>query len=215
MNTVALKTAALKTIGVLWLVLFLLLSACSSNALTPQQQALSELKWNYADDSIELTLTADKDLNQYDGQPHSLLLVVTQFAQPNAFSAYAGSSQQLSKLLLMPSAPPDLIGLTRLFIEPGQTRTVRLPRLEGAKMVGISAGYAHLDPQRSVKLYRIGVDVTSTGLSSKTWSACPKPLAIHLLLGPDALLRSQQSRLAKPATEQPVEGEISLPGVSQ
>jgi len=208
MNTLALKTLAVLLLGVL-------LSACSSNGLTPQQQALSELKWNYADDSIELTLTADKDLNQYDGQAHTLLLVVTQFAQPNAFSAYTGSSQQLSKLLLMSSAPPDLIGLTRLFIEPGQTRTVRLPRLEGAKMVGISAGYAHLDPQRSVKLYRIGVDVASTGFFSKTWTARPKTLAINLLLGPDALLRSQQSQLQQPPAEQPAEGEVSLTDAGQ
>jgi len=207
MNTVALKTLAVLLLGVL-------LTACSSGP-TPQQQALNELKWNYANDSIELTLTADKDLNPYDGQAHTLLLVVTQFAQPNAFSAYTGSSQQLSKLLLMSSAPPDLIGLTRLFIEPGQTRTVRLPRLEGAKMVGISAGYAHLDPQRSVKLYRIGVDVASTGFFSKTWTARPKTLAINLLLGPDALLRSQQSQLEKPVTEQPVEGEVSLTGAGQ
>ena len=101
---------------------------------------------------------------------------------------------QLSSLLLMNSAPPGMIGLTRLFIEPGQTRQLSLPRLEGAKMVGIAAGYAHLDPTRSVKLYQIGVDVTSTGFFSKTWTATPRPIAIDLLVGPDALLRGRETR---------------------
>lgn len=191
------------------------LTACGSPMPSPQQQALADLKWSYAEDAIVLRVTADKDLNQYDGQAHTLLLVVTQFDQPNAFAAYTGSAQQLSNLLMMDSAPPGLIGLSRLFVEPGQTSQVRLPRLEGAKLVGISAGYAHLDPQRSTKLYRIGVDMTSSGWLSKTWSATPKPLAMDLLLGPDALLRGQQSTLAPPPMIQPVEGELNLPGATQ
>ncbi len=194
------------------LTLCLLLTACSSQDLTPEQKALTELKWDYTENAIELSFTADNDLNQYDGQAHNLLVVVTQFDQISAFSAYTGSSQQLSSLLLMNSAPTGMIGLTRLFIEPGQTRTLSLPRLEGAKMVGVAVGYAHLDPTRSVKLYQIGVDVTSTGFFSKTWTATPRPIAIDLLVGPDALLRGKKSRLALPKPVQPREGEVRLPG---
>ena len=180
------------------LALCILLAACSSQDLTPEQKALTALKWDYTENAIELSFTADNDLNQYDGQAHNLLVVVTQFDQISAFSAYTGSSQQLSSLLL--------------FIEPGQTRQLSLPRLEGAKMVGIAAGYAHLDPTRSVKLYQIGVDVTSTGFFSKTWTATPRPIAIDLLVGPDALLRGKESRLALPKPVQPREGEVRLPG---
>jgi hypothetical protein len=140
------------------------------------------------------------------------LVVVTQFDQISAFSAYTGSSQQLSSLLLMNSAPTGMIGLTRLFVEPGQSKQLSLPRLEGAKMVGIAVGYAHLDPMRSAKLYQIGVDVTSTGFFSKTWTATPRPIAIDLLVGSEALLRGKESRLALPKPVQPREGEVRLPG---
>ncbi|WP_426143661.1 type VI secretion system lipoprotein TssJ [Pseudomonas sp. DWP3-1-2] len=201
----------IKVLAIL-LTLCLLLTACSSQDLSPEQKALAELKWDYAENAIELTFTADNDLNQYDGQAHNLLVVVAQFDQINAFAAYTGSSQQLSSLLLMNSAPTGLIGLTRLFIEPGQSKQLSLPRLEGAKMVGIAAGYAHLDPARSAKLYQIGVDVTSTGWFSKTWTATPRPIAIDLLVGPDALLRGKESRLALPKPVQPREGEVRLPG---
>jgi len=189
-----------------------LLAGCSSQKLTPEQQALADLKWSYTDNAIELSFTADADLNQYDGQAHNLLVVITQFDQINAFSPYTGSSQQLSSLLLMSSAPTGMIGLTRVFVEPGQTKRLSLPRLEGAKMIGVTAGYAHLDPARSAKLYQIGVDVTSTGWFSKTWNAMPQPIAIDLLLGPDALLRGNESRLALPKPVQPREGEVRLPG---
>jgi len=192
--------------------LCLLLTACSSQELTPEQKALTELKWDYTENAIELSFTADNDLNQYDGQAHNLLVVVTQFDQISAFSAYTGSSQQLSSLLLMNSAPTGMIGLTRLFVEPGQSKQLSLPRLEGAKMVGIAVGYAHLDPMRSAKLYQIGVDVTSTGFFSKTWTATPRPIAIDLLVGSEALLRGKESRLALPKPVQPREGEVRLPG---
>jgi len=203
--------SSMKCFGAM-LSLCLLLTACSSQELTPEQKALTELKWDYTENAIELSFTADNDLNQYDGQAHNLLVVVTQFDQISAFSAYTGSSQQLSSLLLMNSAPTGMIGLTRLFVEPGQSKQLSLPRLEGAKMVGIAVGYAHLDPMRSAKLYQIGVDVTSTGFFSKTWTATPRPIAIDLLVGSEALLRGKESRLALPKPVQPREGEVRLPG---
>ena len=190
-----------------------MLVGCGSQEPTPEQTALNNLKWSYTENAVQVNLTASSDLNQYDGQAHDLLVIVAQFDQPNAFANDVSSSQQLSTLLLSDSAPPGLIGLTRVFIGPGQTKSVALPRLEGAKMVGIAAGYAHLDPGRSVKLYQIGVDVTSTGFFSKTWTAEPQPIAIDLLLGPDALLRDKDSKLALPAPVQPNAGEIRLSGM--
>ncbi|KQQ49874.1 hypothetical protein ASF84_21950 [Pseudomonas sp. Leaf127] len=194
------------------LLVFMLLGACSTQDLTPEQKALSELKWEYTENAIELSFSADKDLNQYDGQAHNLMVVVTQFDQASAFTGYTGSDQQLSSLLLMNSAPTGMIGLTRVFIEPGQSKQLSLPRLEGARMIGIAAGYAHLDPARSARLYQIGVDVTSSGWFNKVWTARPRPIAIDLLAGPDALLRGKESRLALPRPVQPREGEVRLPG---
>lgn len=197
-----------------WLGILLLsvgLWGCGSSGPTPEQTALSNLKWSYAENAIQLNLTADEGLNQYDGQAHNLLLVVAQFDTANAFSTYTGSSQQLSSLLLMTSAPTGMIGINRIFVDPGETKSISLPRLEGTKMVGIAAGYAHLDPLRSAKLYQIGVEVNSTGFFSKTWTAEPQPIAIDLLLGPDALLRGTDSKLAMPPPEQPKAGEVNLP----
>jgi hypothetical protein len=114
----------------------------------------------------------------------------------------------------MESAPAGLISLTRVFLQPGETKTLRLARLEGTKMVGVAAGYAHLDPARSFKLYQIGVDMTSSGLLKKTWKAAPRPIAIDLLMAADTVLRSQQSRLAPVPVVQPKEGEVPLPGTN-
>ena len=201
-----------------WGVLVLLCSGllgCGSSGPTPEQIALSNLKWSYAENAIQLNLQADANLNQYDGQAHNLLLVVAQFDSANAFSAYTASPQQFSNLLMMTSAPTGMIGINRLFIDPGETRTINLPRLEGAKMIGIAAGYAHLDPLRGGQLYRIGVDVSSTGFFSKTWTAVPEPIAINLLLGPDALLRGTEGKPSTPPPPvAPKAGEVALPGAT-
>ena len=194
------------------LALLTVLVGCSSHEPTPEQTALNNLKWSYAENAVQLNFASSADLNQYDGQAHNLLVVVVQFDQPNAFANYTGSSQQLSTLLLSDTAPAGLIGLTRLFVQPGESKSITIPRLEGAKMIGVAAGYAHLDPTRSAKLYQIGVDVTSTGFFSKTWTAQPQPIAIDLLLGADALLRGKDSKLSPPAPVQPKAGEMNLPG---
>ena len=191
-----------------------LLFGCASQRVTPEQQALNELKWDYAENAIVLNFSASKDLNQYAGQSHNLLVVITQFDQANAIAPYIAGPQQLSNLLLMESAPAGLISLTRVFLQPGETKTLRLARLEGTKMVGVAAGYAHLDPARSFKLYQIGVDMTSSGLLKKTWKATLRPIAIDLLMAADTVLRSQQSRLDPVPVVQPKEGEVPLPGTN-
>lgn len=197
-----------------WLVVVLLcagLLGCGSSGPTPEQTALSNMKWSYAENGIQLNLTADPGLNPYNGQAHNLLLVVAQFDSANAFSTYTSSSQQLSSLLLMTTPPAGMIGLNRLFVDPGEVKSISLPRLEGAKMVGIAVGYAHLDPLRSAKLYQIGVNVTSTGFFSKTWTAEPQPLVINLALGPDALSTGPDIKASAPVAA-PKAGEVPLPG---
>jgi type VI secretion system VasD/TssJ family lipoprotein len=198
------------TLAILMLLTLAGLSGCGSQEPSPEQTALTNMKWSYADHAIELNLTATADLNQYNGQAHNLLLVVAQFDNANAFSTYTSSPQQFNKLLLLTAPPTGMIGINRVFITPGQTLHLKLPRLEGSKIIGIAAGYAHLDPLRSAKLYQIGVDLTSKGFFSKTWTATPQPIAIDLLLGPDALLRGQQSALQAPTVQPPQAGELSI-----
>ena len=59
-----------------------LLFGCASQRVTPEQQALNELKWDYAENAIVLNFSASKDLNQYAGQSHNLLVVITNLIKP-------------------------------------------------------------------------------------------------------------------------------------
>lgn len=167
------------------------LTACSSvNSMfggNSEKQALQEMKWAYAPDGLQIVVEADPALNEVNGQPHMLAVVVVQLEAPNAFTALTADSDKLRGLLLAPGPTQGMLSLDRVFIAPGEHRTLTLPRVEKAQYIGLAAGYNHLDPARSTRLYQIGVHVDSSGLFIKTRTAAPDALAIELHLGPESV----------------------------
>ncbi len=181
------------------------LAACSSvNSMmggNSEKDALREMKWSYAPDGLQIQVEADPTLNDVNGQPHMLALVVVQLEAPNAFASMTADPDKLRSLLLAPGPAQGMLALDRIFIAPGERRRLSLPRVEKAQYVGLAAGYNHLDPARSTRLYQIGVNVDSSGIIIKTRTASPDPLAIDLYLGPDTI---QGAPGTKPVPTDPV-----------
>lgn len=159
-----------------------------------KQDALHALQWRYAADGVQIAVTADPRLNYSGNEPHNLLLAIMQLADPTAYAAATGSSEKLSALLLATHPPPGMLALERIFISPGETRTITLPRVENAQYIGLALGYYHLDPARSTRLYPVGVDIDASGWFVKTRRAVPEPLFITLQLGPDGIEASSDAR---------------------
>src|SRR3546814_3654893 len=86
-----------------------------------------------------------------------LALTIVQMETPNAFTDQTASAAKLKNLLLAQSPPKGMLSLERVFIAPGEKRKLQFVRVEKAQYVGLIAGYNHLDPARSARLYRIGV----------------------------------------------------------
>jgi type VI secretion system VasD/TssJ family lipoprotein len=189
------------------------IAGCSSvNSMmggNSERDALSDLTWSYSADGVRLSVTADNPLNPSGGQSHTLLVAVVQMADPNAFTTFSASSDKLSELLLADAPPTGMLSLQRLYIEPGSERNITLPRVEKARYVGVAAGYFHLDPTRSTRLYRIGVDVSSSGWVVKNRSASPEPLQIDLQLGADGIAEGSSRRAFAPDPERPVGGLVA------
>ncbi|NGR07761.1 type VI secretion system lipoprotein TssJ [bacterium SGD-2] len=166
-------------------------AACSTvNSMfggNSEKDALREMKWAYAPDGLQIMVEADPMLNEANGQPHMLAVVVVQLEAPNAFTSLTADSEKLKSLLLAPGPAQGMLSLDRVFIAPGERRALTLPRVEKAQYVGLAAGYNHLDPARSTRLYQIGVSVDSSGLIIKTRTAHPDALAIDLHLGPESI----------------------------
>jgi len=181
------------------------LAACTSvNSMfggNTEKQALQEMKWSYAPDGLQIAVEADPLLNEVGGQPHMLAVVIVQLEAPNAFTALTADAEKLRGLLLAPGPSQGMLSLDRVFIAPGERRTLTLPRVEKAQYIGLAAGYNHLDPARSTRLYQVGVHVDSSGLIIKTRTAAPDALAIDLHLGPESV---QGAPGTKPLPVEPV-----------
>nr|WP_228129182.1 type VI secretion system lipoprotein TssJ [Pusillimonas sp. T7-7] len=174
---------------------------------TSEKEALKELKWSYSDDGVQIQVQADPALNQAKGQPHMLTLVVVQMEDPNGFTALTSNAAKLKTLLLSDSPPQGVLSIKRIFIAPGETRSLKLERVEKAQYIGLAAGYDHLDPARCTRLYRVGVEVDSSGLIIKSRTATPEPLKIELRLGPDGI---QESPGSKPQPVEPTKPKAGL-----
>ena len=194
------------------------LASCSSlNSMmggSSEQDALKALKWTYAADGVQIAITADPHLNQSTDQPHTLALTVVQLADPNAFTAATANTAKLTALLLADSPPPGMLALNRVFVSPGEQRTVTLPRVEKAQYVGLAAGYYHLDPARSVRLYRIGVEVDASGIIVTSRNATPEPLKIDLRLGTDGIQESPGAGAPPVTLTKPQAGPVPPPATT-
>lgn len=177
---------------------------------TSKEDALKAMKWNYAADGVKLVLKADESLNRYDNLPHTLLLQVVQLAEPNTFLTLTSTSTALSQILTATTPPTGVLALQPLFVDPGEAKTVTLPRVEGAQYIGVVAGYYNLAPTGCARLYRIGVEISSKGMVVQNRTATPELLQINLQLGADGLLGGEQSTLLPSTPTQPKAGEVPL-----
>jgi hypothetical protein len=76
----------------------------------------------------------------------------------------------------------------RFVVQPGQELSETLDRAEGAKYVGLVAGYYSVKKEHVLRLYPVPVVVETVGsIMSRSKVSRPAPLAIDLNLGPDGI----------------------------
>lgn len=116
----------------------------------------------YDRDAIVLSLKADPSLNLYSEEPHTLAICVYQLRNPNAFIQLGHEKQGLSKLMECTVFDPSVTSAKMEFAQPGKELKQVLDRAEGAKCVGIVAGYYSVegdipDPRKVTRLFFVPV----------------------------------------------------------
>jgi type VI secretion system VasD/TssJ family lipoprotein len=129
---------------------------CMACAPKPQPQTtvpITEIRPVYTQNFVTLHLKAAPDLNLYSGSSHALHVCVYQLIDPNPFNQLTEDEMGLSKLMNCERFDAG-VGLSkRLVIQPGEESTHKLDRAEGARYVGIVAGYYALKKQNVVRQY--------------------------------------------------------------
>lgn len=171
------------------LLLSMICAACQPKNVTPPT-----VKWDFQPDSIHIQYDAAADLNLYGGSAHTLMLVVFQLTDAADFMNYSRTTDGIGRLMQVHDMDQrttvnlkSMVDLRTAFISPGNKDTLTINRVEGAKWVGIVAGYFNVVPEQSSAVYPIPVDLIKTGFFRKKMSARPGDLYIDIQLGTNAI----------------------------
>lgn len=135
--------------------------------------------YGYEKDAISLRLKGDPNLNLFEKRPHTLLVCVYQLRDPNALNQVLQDAEDVSKLLECGRFDPSIVNAKKFILQPGKEIAEALDRAEGARYIGIVAGYYNLDKQRASRI----VPVPVSGLFGKKASR----MNLEVFLGPDEI----------------------------
>lgn len=177
-------------------VLLLLLSGLTGCGLTgpsnaeKQDKVKAEVKWPFAKNGIMIELASDLDLNYYSGQAHTLVLGILQLDDEKTFPKLLTKPADLMKSLTSGNLPAGVLQLDRYVLSPDTRLLLEVDRVQDAKFVGIVAGYYQFDAARSVRYFRIPLNMKSSGLITKDYKAEPAVLALRLGLGAQRIVNA-------------------------
>lgn len=110
----------------------------------------------YEKESLVLNIKSDPQLNLYQGGPHTLALCTYQLRDPNAFNQTAEERNGFSTLMECEKFDASVLNSKRFSIQPGSAKQYVLNRAEGARYLGIVAGYySPPSKERVIRLYQI------------------------------------------------------------
>ncbi len=156
-----------------------------------QKEAKAEVEWDFSRKAIQIELATDDNLNAYFNRPHTLVMGVFQLEDAKAFMQLLGDAGKLKTILATGDAGKDVLHLDRYVVSPGKHTILDIDRVQDARFVGIVAGYYDFDPTSSSKLFRIPLNIQTSGLISTTYTARPAHLALRVQLGPSRIANAQ------------------------
>jgi type VI secretion system VasD/TssJ family lipoprotein len=133
----------------------------------------SQSKWEYEKSAIDLCIQSDPRLNLLQEKAHSLMVCIYHLRDLNGFNQLMDEKDGLSKLLECGRFDTGVTYAKRIVVQPNQTTKETMDRTEGAKYVGIVAGYYDLEKSNAVRSFQIPISFFKN----------PKRLSIDLALG--------------------------------
>lgn len=91
--------------------------------------------------AVNLVIHADRQLNRFQNNAHTLLLCVYQLKEPNAFDQLSEEPEGMSRLLECSRFDGSVALARRIVVQPGQVVRDARAFAEGSRFVGIATGY--------------------------------------------------------------------------
>lgn len=175
----------------LLMVVLVMVSCASPSKRLPTEWPFGA-QFPYKESAITVKLTADPQLNLYEGQANSLHVCMYQLRDPNAFNKASNNEDGLYILLNQNCSFSDgsVADAVPISVQPGENMKYVYNRAEDAKYIAFVAGYFESpQKQRVVRLDRVPVIFVkqSTGMFSSEDVPVAANMHISLTLGPDQI----------------------------
>ncbi len=184
--------AKIKILGAIGTILILF--SCTSSLTWRPPKPFEEYRppqEDYMEEGIKFTFLADPRLNLYSGIPHTLYICIYQLKDPNAFNRQADNDSTIYELLGEGCGftDPSVVGSKPLTVQPGEKVEVALDRAEGARYVGLVAGYSSLKKDSVARLFDIPLLVAkkSAGCMKRVTVSKLAVMNIEVILGTDEI----------------------------
>jgi predicted component of type VI protein secretion system len=155
------------------------------------KDAKAEVEWPYAKEAILVDMVADIDLNFYSNQPHTLVLGVVQVADAKVFVDWLAKPEAVLKTLVSGKAATEVLKFERYVVSPGKKTALKIDRVQDAKFVGFVAGYYQFNAIQAARLFKIPLNIQTSGIVTTTYKAEPSVLALRLFLGSDRIVNAE------------------------
>jgi type VI secretion system VasD/TssJ family lipoprotein len=166
---------------------FLFMNACSSSSPLVVKQP----EWGYEKEAISLRLSGDPQLNLYQARAHSLIVCVYHLKDLNGFNQLMDERDGLPRLLECGRFDQNVTYAKRLVLQPHKVLSEPMDRTEGARYVGIVAGYYTLRKEGCVRTFQVPV---SEEKRKDVLLQRPKKLNIDLALGAQEIQREKEKK---------------------
>jgi type VI secretion system VasD/TssJ family lipoprotein len=118
---------------------------------------------SWREKAVELNIKGDPQLNLYQNGSHTLYLCTCQLKDPNAFNQLIDERGGMEKLLSECNRFDGSVAYSKRYVvQPGQLLNDFQDHAEGARYMGIVAGYFSMKKENVVRLVPISKSVSMT-----------------------------------------------------
>ncbi len=166
------------------------LASCTSvrTETNPKDNVQNKVHWSFGKHSVILDISADLELNLSDKRPHTLVVGIMEFQDPNAFLALVQDPDRAMETLAAGKKRTGILGMWRFIIPPGAHQLLTIDRLNHSKYLGVIAGYAGYSSRQDIILRPLPVLVERTGIIFRSNHYRPAKTYASIWLGRRHLL---------------------------
>ena len=107
------------------------LASCTSvhTETNPNDSIQKKVHWSFKRQAVTLDVFADLDLNLADKRPHTLVVGIMEFQDPNAFLALVQDPDRAMETLAAGKKRTGILGMWRFIVPPGAHQLLTVDRM--------------------------------------------------------------------------------------